>query len=151
MEKDKKEVKILTKIVEGQQVFSTFDVLRILDIKRGRLVQWMKGRYIPEGTRVAWGSGSKTVFGINALYHIALFKLLVDMGLSRELSSEHANHVDWRAIRSYKNYYIIFNRGKEEIEKHHFTKTKQLEYLDEYESALFVNLKKIVENVNLRV
>jgi hypothetical protein len=151
MKKSENQVKILTKLVDGEQVFSTFDILKILDIKRGRFVQWQKAKYLPEGTKVEWGSRTKTVFSIYSLYRIALFKLLVDMGLNRDLSSKYAFQIDFDKIKSSKERYMIIIKSKGEYQKLQFETEEQLKNLSKYESALCLNLKKVVENVDIRV
>ena len=150
MEKSDRKVRMLTKLVGGQEVFSTFDVLKILNIKRGRLVQWMKASYIPEGTQVAWGEGAKTVFGIDDLYSINCFKLLVNMGLNRRLSSECANRIDWSDVRFLKIKYLIIIKDEEENRMVLIEKEKSLKQLADCESAIFLNLSKVIKNIDLR-
>jgi hypothetical protein len=151
MEKSDRKVRMLTKLVGGQEVFSTFDVLKILNIKRGRLVQWMKASYIPEGTQVAWGEGSKTVFGINDLYCISCFKLLVNMGLNRRLSSEYADRIDWDDVKSRKMKYMVIIKDQDEDRLVLIKNEKSLKQLVDFESAMFLNLVKIIENIDRRV
>jgi len=146
----KKEKRIhYAKVLDGQEVFSTFDVLRILDIKRGRLVQWMKSNFIPKGSRVAWGEGSKTVFGLHDLYTINAFKLLVEMGLDRIIASKYGDQIEWNDVIQLKDKYLIIIKDQEDrfvIVK----KDDSLIRMKDYESAIFLNLGKIVESINMK-
>ena len=111
------------KILGGEQVFSTFDVKNILNIKRGRLVQWMKGDFLPEGQQVPWGKGSKTVFNINDLYSIALFKELVDSGLTRKVAKRYVGYVNWQWIIKNDRNILVVHLKKQFVEDKNNKKT----------------------------
>ncbi|CAB5110516.1 hypothetical protein D3OALGA1CA_1996 [Olavius algarvensis associated proteobacterium Delta 3] len=119
-----------TKYLGNDLVFSTFDALKILMIKRGRLVQWMRDGYLPVGTQVSWGSGVKTVFKAVDLYAICLFKNLVEMGLSRDLASKYIEGINWKDV-------IYGNEGYLFIPKHTFYSFQEfndeLDELDEFD------------------
>ncbi len=68
--------------------FSGGDIEMVLGIPTERLRQWMKMGYISP-TIPAPGQGSKAIFNRTAMYGIALFAKLVDMGLKREQASEY--------------------------------------------------------------
>ena len=86
--KSGKKKTIYPTLLAGQETFSTFDTARILRLKRERLRQWAKWHFIPEGVRVAWGEGYKTVWSKTQIYTIALFKRLVDAGLNRKTAAK---------------------------------------------------------------
>ncbi len=146
----KKEKKIhYAKVLDGQEVFSTFDVLRILEIKRGRLVQWMKSNFIPKGSQVAWGEGSKTVFGLHDLYTINAFKLLVEMGMNRMIASSYADRIEWDDVTQLKEKYLVIIKD-EENKFVIFKKDESLIRIKDYESVIFLNLGKIVEKIDMK-
>lgn len=140
------------KIIDGEQVFSTFDVLRILNIKRGRLIHWIKGGFIPEGIQVAWGNGSKTVFKLYDVYSIALFKKFVDSGLGRNVSSQYMKFVDWQDVvtSKYKLLFIPKFEGSE-ITPVLSREVKVLLHLEDFSFGVFMNLEKIISMVNRSV
>jgi hypothetical protein len=69
-----------------EKEFSTFDVMKLLDIKRERLREWMNKDFIMP-TIPADGVGSKAIFSILDIYKIAVFKILVDAGMNRRKAS----------------------------------------------------------------
>ena len=135
--------------LDGERIFSTFKVLKILDIKRGRLVQWMKSNFIPKGSRVAWGKGSKTVFGIHDLYTIEAFKLIVEMGMNRIIAAKYADGIEWDYVTKLKVKYLVIIRDQED-RFFIVREDDKLIHMKEYESAIFLNLGKIVEKINMK-
>ncbi|MFH2065654.1 MAG: hypothetical protein ABIK15_10695 [Pseudomonadota bacterium] len=103
-----KKSQILSKFVSDEQVYSTFDALEILDLKRGRLIQWMKNGFIPEGEQVVWGSKTKTVFKRKELYSIGMFKELLDLGLNRDVASRCIKAVNWDQVVSGEQVLFFF-------------------------------------------
>jgi hypothetical protein len=72
------------------QDFSTFDIQKILNVERERMREWMnRGFIIP--TAPAEGQGTKAVFTIFDIYKIAVFKKLVEAGISRRIASSMVN------------------------------------------------------------
>jgi len=59
--------------MEYKSEFSTFDVMKILDIKRERLREWMIQGFVKPAVPAS-GAGSKAEFGLLDLYKIAVFK-----------------------------------------------------------------------------
>lgn len=137
------------KVMNGEQVFSTFDVLRILDLKRGRLTQWIKGNFIPKGIQLRWGHGFKTVFRLYDLYGIALFKQFVDSGLGRKVSSRYVKFVDWEDVitSKYKLLFIPKFEGSK-IVPVLSSEEKVLLHLEDFSFGVFMNLEKIISTVN---
>lgn len=78
---------------EGRLVgkeFSSFEVMRMLDVKRERLREWMnQGFTVPMLS--ARGAGTKAVFSIMDVYKIAVFKRLVESGINRKRAAEWVN------------------------------------------------------------
>jgi hypothetical protein len=69
-----------------EKEFSTFDVIKLLGVKRERLREWMNQGFIMP-TIPASGIGSKAIFSILDIYKIAVFKILVDAGMNRRKAS----------------------------------------------------------------
>jgi hypothetical protein len=69
-----------------EKEFSTFDIMKLLVIKRERLREWMNQGFITP-TIPADGIGSKAIFSILDIYKIAVFKILVDAGMNRRKAS----------------------------------------------------------------
>lgn len=74
----------------GKHEFSTFDVMKVLDIKRERLREWMNQRFIT-ATAPAEGVGTKAIFSILDIYKIAVFKKLIEAGMNRRRASDLVN------------------------------------------------------------
>lgn len=72
--------------ISQTQEFSTFDVMKILGIKRERLREWANQGFI-QPTSPAEGQGTKAVFTILDIYKIAVFKRLVEAGINRRIAS----------------------------------------------------------------
>lgn len=140
---------IYQKVIDGEQVFSTFDVLRILAIKRGRLVEWMRGGFVPSGIQVAWGERSKTVFGIFDLYTIALFKQLIELGICREEACTYSQHPEWRGVIRGKQEFMIITRSGGKNQIIYATGITSLEKFNEYHAIRVISLKKMTNVVNL--
>ena len=66
--------------------FSTFDIVKILEIPRERLKDWMNNGFV-KPTTPAQGRGSRAVFMREDVYIIALFKNMISWGLKREVAA----------------------------------------------------------------
>lgn len=70
-----------------EKSFTTFDASRILGIKYQRLREWIGRGQVKPSIVKAEGIGTKTLFSRRDLYLIALFRLLVEKGFSRDDAS----------------------------------------------------------------
>ncbi len=70
-----------------EKQYSTLDIVRILDIPRERLREWLNRGFIRPSIQEAKGPGTKALFSHEDLHRILLFKQLLENGLSRELAS----------------------------------------------------------------
>jgi hypothetical protein len=144
--------------------FSTFDAMRIVDIKRGRLMHWMNGEFIPTGKLVPWGRGFKTAFNLFDLYSIAFFKECVDFSLSRKIAKEYMEFVDWNKIIEngyelmvvqYQKRFIKDEKGRDKFvvkKAPLFRKDREeLGKLRQSQIGFFIDLKRIMDMVNTRV
>ena len=135
-----------------EQTFSTFDVLKILDIKRERLREWMnRGFIIP--TVPAEGLGSKAVFSVVDIYKIAVFKKLVESGVRR---SRAAVWVDTNPrisnLRDIKdlNYIFLDDKGGKWIscmEPGPWNLDIEIEQDHDWDTVILVNFKKLKKQI----
>lgn len=72
--------------MEHRSEFSTFDVVKILDIKRERLREWMIQGFVKPAVSAS-GAGSKAEFDLLGLYKLGIFKRLVDTGMNRRIAA----------------------------------------------------------------
>ncbi|MBT4485358.1 MAG: hypothetical protein HOC71_16960 [Candidatus Latescibacteria bacterium] len=78
--------------------FSTFDIIRIFDIPRERLQDWINRGYIFPSLKTAEGKGTKNIFSHWDLYGIELFQRLIISGHMREIASIY--YKSWVAMQS---------------------------------------------------
>lgn len=71
--------------------FSTFDIARILHIKRNTLQPWLDARFIAPTIQKATRRGTKNIFAVTDLYKIELFRRLLLCGISRNEASFYIN------------------------------------------------------------
>lgn len=64
--------------------FLAADVEKITGVNRNRLEQWLSRGFIAPSIQAASGSGTRNRWSRADLYTIAIFKRLVESGLSRE-------------------------------------------------------------------
>jgi len=67
-----------------KESFTTFDATRICETRYQRLREWIGRKHIKPSINKAEGVGTKTLFSRSDLYLIALFKMLVGKGFSRD-------------------------------------------------------------------
>jgi len=145
--------KILPKLPPGQEVFSTFDVIRIIDIERERLREWMKRKFIPAGIKVSWRGRKKVIWGKNDLYSILLFKLLVESGWPRVVAAQDVDRVDWDQVRINKEKHLIVAHNSSTGERMMIypSTDRSLIGIKDFETATYINLEKITEDIDSRV
>jgi hypothetical protein len=153
---DKKNNIIYSKLLPGQETYTTSDILRILDIKKQRLRQWTKLGYVEADVQVSTGSGNKSIFSIYQVYQISLFKKFVELGLNRWISGQFAQKLDyteWQGIVRGINKFMIISgsvdRSKEWQDSLTITLAKKISSrINDFDLALIINLSAIVEEVN---
>ncbi len=62
--------------------YTTFDVVKILDLKMDRFQDWLKRGFIMPSIQYRFGRGKKKFFERWDIYLIRLFKHLLDSGIS---------------------------------------------------------------------
>jgi hypothetical protein len=66
------------------ETWTTFDIEKILKIKRNRLKEWIDRGFIKPTYQEETGTGKKSLFNRWGLYCIKTFELLLDNGVSRD-------------------------------------------------------------------
>lgn len=92
--------------------FSTLDIVKALDIPRERLREWINRSYV-RPTEPARGQGKKSVFTLQDVYNVQLFRQLVDFGVEREIAHHFVKFYKDR-MKTYKeeSSYMIIRYGK---------------------------------------
>jgi len=135
-----------------EQTFSTFDVLKILDIKRERLREWVNRGFIIPTVR-AKGLGSKAVFSMVDIYKIAVFKKLVESGVQRRRAAEWvksnpriSNLEDIKDL----NYIFLDDKGGKWIsysEPGPWNLGIEIEQDHDWDTVILVNFKKMKKQI----
>ena len=79
------------------KTFSTFEVEKLLQVKRTALQEWLNEKFI-KPIRLADGKGTKTEFSVHDLYRITLFMNLRRLGASRIEASDYSGNVPWNKV-----------------------------------------------------
>lgn len=74
-----------------REKFSTFDIIKALDIQRERLRQWLKYGLIRPSIQKAGGQGTRALFSYRDALVIALFRDLIELGFDRLNAISHAH------------------------------------------------------------
>ena len=69
--------------------YSTFDVMKALNIERECLRQWLKTGSVWASIEEASGVGTKNLFSRSDIYQIALLQRLIGMGITRNEASAY--------------------------------------------------------------
>lgn len=90
------------------ELFSTFEIIKALNIPRERLREWMKLGFI-KPTQAADGQGTRAIFTRQDAYRVELFRRLLQMGLQRKLAAQFVESYDEAGgnHRSEQRYLII--------------------------------------------
>ena len=67
--------------------FSTFEISENLNIKRTRLQEWIDKGYVTPSICRAKGKGTKALFSNQDIYHLHMFRELLDIGLNRYMAA----------------------------------------------------------------
>jgi hypothetical protein len=77
--------------------FTTFDIVKMLNIKRERLRKWIDEGFITPDKK-ADGVGTKALFSLDSVYKIQLFLELLWIGLTREKAKEIAMGITFKNV-----------------------------------------------------
>jgi len=86
--------------------FSTLDIVRIFNIPRERLREWLNRGFIRPSVQGAKGQGTKAIFNRDDLYIIAMFRDLIENGLSRLSASACAHQIKRKDLSAIS--YVVF-------------------------------------------
>jgi hypothetical protein len=140
--------------------FTTFDLLKILGIKRERLKHWIEEGYIKAYLQEETPNGNKSYFDIWHVYNIKLFMYLLEGGLSRQEAAKwsQANSPemikDLKGTRQFKPDFLIFKKkGGEIIEAtYEYDRNEIHVRLDEdFDDIRIIDFRKIVDTVDRSV
>ena len=68
--------------------FLSGDVQKIIGIKKDRLQQWLKARFVVPSINEADGPGDRNLWSKEDLYSIAIFKQITEAGWSRKVAAK---------------------------------------------------------------
>lgn len=99
--------------------FTTFDIEKILEIKRNCIQPWLDGGFVNPSIQRATRRGTKNLFSRDDLYKIRLFQLLLDSGISRKESGMYSNGLTFKNIGHGADdfKYALYVRHKINIER----------------------------------
>ena len=69
-----------------KKAFSTFEVAQIMNIKYGRLREWLIREDIHPSIQISKGQGSKTLFSLKDIYMTQLFLYFTELGFKRNVA-----------------------------------------------------------------
>jgi len=72
--------------------FTTFDIIKALDIPRERLREWLKRGFI-KPNQAAEGQGTKAIFTRSDVYAVALFERLIEHGITRQAAADELDRM----------------------------------------------------------
>lgn len=136
--------------------FSTFDVIKIFDMKRERLREWMNHGFITP-TMPAEGVGTKAAFTLLDVYQVGVFKKLVDAGVNRSIASLWVDVNDSfhnLQLANKVNYMILFERGSNKWkwmllkEPGPWNMDHVVSQNDEWGLGIVVNFRKLRTQIN---
>ena len=87
------------------ETFTTFDIERILNIKRLRLQEWIEKGFIKPDTPAA-GKGTKALFTREQLYHLKMATWLISSGLPRSRAFDDSN-LDFNDLKGQGKFNVI--------------------------------------------
>jgi hypothetical protein len=90
---------------EIEDLYSTLDIVKALNIPRERLRDWMTRGFI-KPSLPSTGKGTIAIFTKEDIYGIAIFGKLLEKGFKREVASEYTDIVVGRRLRDLN--YILF-------------------------------------------
>lgn len=141
-----------------KQEFTTFDIAKILGIKRNCIQPWIDGSFIVPSIQKSTRRGTKNIFSREDLYRIRLFQQLLDSGISRGEASIYAKGINFRNVGPGKNdfkYEVYYRRKMKEGKDSGIFTDMNLEKEepkiilgDKYSYAFVVNLLLIKEEVD---
>lgn len=139
--------------------FSTFNVMDIFSWKRGLIKGWIEDKYIEPVYRVPEKRGLKSYFAGYQLYSLALFKSLLEVGISRNYASiwvkafENLWREQWNEDPSKDPSFVVFELSKGTLSRLTILFGAEEMFVKAPEEATFdnlfiVNFRKIISAVD---
>lgn len=93
--------------------YTTFDIIKKLNIPRGNLQQYIDRGIIEPSVEKASGKGTKNLFSKNDLYRIKAFQLLFRVGLAQKHAFNLAEFIKFEQVGSGAclNWFYIYYPG----------------------------------------
>jgi hypothetical protein len=136
--------------------FSTFEVMKILNIKRERLREWMNNDFISP-TQPAFGVGTKALFNLLDVYKVGVFKKLVEAGINRRKASAwvktNPGINDYSEVQEI-NFIIVFDGKKDSKWVSYkgappWTMETDVIEISDWEVGVLINFKKLREEIKI--
>lgn len=140
------------------EVYSTFDVCRIVGVSKERFREWIIREYV-RPSRPADGQGTRAEFSINDVYRIAIFKNLIENGFSREKASKYIKSMTKDNLDNINSImFIQHNVGSSDskieclpLSEIDEIQTSIIEASPDWDSFFIVNLQKIKKAVTVKL
>jgi hypothetical protein len=145
---------------EKEQYFSTFDIVKLLKIKRERLKNWIEQGFVKPYKQIETGPGKKSLFDIWHLYNVKLFEYLVDHGISRKEAAKWSQSrspemlKDLKGMRMEKPDFLIFKRKNGTITQVYYdydVSNLRVDVTDDFDDIFILNFAKIRHQVDSAV
>ena len=137
--------------------YSTSDVMQIIGVKRERLREWTSQGFVKPKTKAS-GTGSKAIFGLLDLYKIAIFKRIVEAGVSRRMAAKwiDSNPVinNLQKLKDVNFVLLLINKEGGGSWISYFEppwKLYEKDMIKKWEVGILINLKKINNDVQERL
>jgi len=153
--------------------FQARHVEKVTGVKQMRLYQWLDRGYITPSIQQTSNTGVRNIYSLEDLYHIALFKKLVESGLSRSVTAKQISQFrqtfSFNEIKTslkdnkrftYMNVARSFDDDNVNVGFGYYDKKErpgELETIttkffgDGFDQVIFFNIEKIITEVDEKV
>ena len=142
--------------------FTASQITQITGVKRTRLQQWLEKGYLSPSIQQASGHGTRNIYSIVDVYSIAIFKKIIESGLSRKVVADmlEKSFIDFAADEAGVNdiEHIVYIRKGDHTEalaicvpeiKLDLLSTNNL--MKNYDDAYIINFRKIKQETDKRI
>ncbi|MCD6265259.1 MAG: MerR family transcriptional regulator [Deltaproteobacteria bacterium] len=106
--------------------FTTFNIIKMLNIKRERLRKWIDEGFITPDKK-ADGVGTKALFSLDSVYRIQLFLELLWIGLTREKAREIAMGITFKNVGTGNDEFKYLTIKTDKIESRMYSTGVEIE------------------------
>jgi hypothetical protein len=139
--------------------YTTFDVVKLLDIKRETLKDWIAKKYIKASRSTRDSRGKKSFFNDWDLHCIYFFKEIIKKGISRKLAAKIIcsirpfNPANTNAHIRNREYLVVTQTKDAELRAKFYSwnncpNLREISSPDQFENIFIWNFKSIIEEVN---